>query len=67
MLKGLLLVAGVAVVCAGSATNAAAMSNWEKALVQRYTSQEKCDGRGAPAWGRASMQRYRAAQRSHRR
>ena len=67
MLKGLFLVAGVAVACAGFATNAAAMSKWERALMQRYTSNEKCDERGAPAWGRASMHRWRASQRSQQR
>ena len=66
MLKGLFLVAGVAVACAGFVTNAAAMSKWERALIQRYTSKEKCTGAGAPAWGRASMERWRNAQRSRR-
>lgn len=65
MLKGLFLVAGVAVASAGFVTDASAMSQWEKALIQRYASKEKCDGRGAPAWGRASMQRYQASQRGH--
>ena len=63
MLKGLFLVMGLAIACAGVPSEAAAMSKWEKALIQRYTSKEKCDGRNAPAWGRASMQRWRAAQR----
>jgi hypothetical protein len=63
MLKGLILVLGGAIGCAGFASHAAAMSKWEKALLQRYASKEKCDGRNAPAWGRASMQRWRAAQR----
>ena len=67
MLKGLFLVAGVAVACAGFATNAAAMSKWERALVKRFTSQEKCDESKAPAWGRASMQRWRASQRYNQR
>jgi hypothetical protein len=65
MVKGLLLMAGVAVACAGFASNAAASSKWERALIQRYTSKEKCDGRNAPPWGRASMQRWRASQRRH--
>ena len=63
MLKGLVLVLGMAVASTAFAANAAAGSKWERALVQRYTSKEKCDGRGAPAWGRASMQRWRSAQR----
>jgi hypothetical protein len=67
MLRGLLLVMGVAVGCAGFATHAAAMSKWEKALLARYTNHEKCDGRNAPPWGRASMERWRAAQRAHHR
>jgi len=67
MLKGLLLLLGVAVAGAGFASNAAAMSQWERALIQRYTSKEKCDERNAPAWGRASMQRWRNSQRAHQR
>jgi hypothetical protein len=67
MLKGLFLVLGVAVACAGFATNAAAMSKWERALLARHAGKEKCDPRNAPAWGRASWERWRAAQRAHNR
>ena len=45
MIKGLILVLGVAVASAAFAANAAAGSKWERALMQRYTSKEKCDGR----------------------
>ena len=65
-MKGLYLVLGVAVACAGFATNAAAMSKWERALLERYTNHEKCKGYGAPAWGRASMERWRRSERRRR-
>lgn len=65
MLKGLVVASGVAFMCAGFATDAAAASKSERALLQRYASKEKCDSRGAPAWGRASMERWRRAQRRH--
>jgi hypothetical protein len=67
MRKGLFLVIGVTLACAGCTGSAAAMSQWERALIQRYTSKEKCDGHNAPAWGRASMQRWRNAQRAYQR
>jgi hypothetical protein len=67
MLKSLFVILGVGVICAASAGDALAMSRWEKALVQRYTSHEKCNGAGAPEWGRRSMERWRAAQRAHHR
>jgi hypothetical protein len=40
------------------------MPKWEKDLLKRYAHSKPCDGRGAPAWGKASMQRWRAAQRA---
>jgi len=67
MRKGLLLILGLVLAGAGLVSNAAASSKWERELVQRYASREKCDGRGAPAWGRASMQRWQASQRAHQR
>jgi hypothetical protein len=67
VLKGLVIVMGAAVACAGFTGSAAAMSKWERALIQRYTSHEKCDESRAPAWGRASMARWRASQRYQQR
>ena len=67
MLKGAVLVLGVALMGVGLVSDAVASSKWERELVQRYASREKCDGHGAPAWGRASMQRWQASQRSHQR
>jgi len=69
MLKSLVVALGVAFICTGFATDASAgsgrskWSNGEDRLVQRYSSREICDERGAPAWGRASMHRWRNAQR----
>jgi hypothetical protein len=62
MLRCLVLAVTIAVASAGFATGAAAMPKWEKDLLKRYTSTKPCDGRGAPAWGKASMARWRAAQ-----
>jgi hypothetical protein len=65
MMKALVIALSVAVGSLGFIAEAAAMSQWERALIKRYTNKEKCDGATAPAWGRASMHRYQAAQRGH--
>jgi hypothetical protein len=65
MRRGLIVALGLAFVCSVLATEASAGSRHsraEDALIKRYVSNEKCDERGAPAWGRASMHRWRAAQ-----
>jgi hypothetical protein len=64
MLKGLAVVLGLAFACTGFATTASAMPKWEKSLLQRYVTTKPCTGQGAPSWGKASMERWRAAQRS---
>jgi len=50
--------------CIGFSSEAAATPKWERALLARYANHKPCDGRGAPAWGKASMERWRAAQRA---
>jgi hypothetical protein len=64
MWKCVALTLTVVLACAGSWGSASAMPKWEKDLLKRYAHSKPCDGRGAPAWGKASMQRWRAAQRA---
>jgi len=66
MSKGLLIAFAMAVACAGFSTGAAATSKWEKNLLARYVNHQPCTGKGAPAWGKAAMARWRAAQRHTR-
>jgi hypothetical protein len=64
MLKCVTITLAASFLCVGSLGSASAMPKWEKDLLKRYAHSKPCDGRGAPAWGKASMQRWRAAQRA---
>lgn len=67
MLKGLLIAATMAFSFVAFSASAGEMPKWERALLARYVNHTPCNGAGAPAWGKASMQRWRAAQRHAKR
>lgn len=66
MLKSMLIILAATFVFAGFSTSASATPKWEKNLLARYVNHEPCTGKGAPAWGKAAMARWRASQRHAR-